>query len=445
MIKYTYNFKTEVNMDEKTRLQRKLIPVNIVVMILSLVAAISILVAPLLVINVGDIAAEIANMQESGDSESQDDSTSGLNFINTIAYCLKDTKLSISTITLANLAFSDSEKTAQMVTDVVADELKKSQDQIVATVAVEMLPTLIESGELDVDIDVENINVDSVLEKFNGILNSADEAQSEQAISDLVDEIQRQAVSTTGEKIIPDEYKDEIKDVIKDYYQQAKEVVGDELTMESFICVTISNIMNASGGGSGDDGTEGNLVVAQPAQKHLYIAETDTVPNGSEDNTSPENSENQPKIYTNYSDLIGGLLESSGGEGQGGNPMDSLSETLNQSKPYMQYAAYAMFGFAGIWMILFVFALVHLFLKNKRFTMWYVKLFGFFPCLIFGCLPLIGGAVLSKIAADAAINLGAIIGAIYSLTWISGACYIALWLVSIFWAFPIKHKIRKAA
>ncbi len=432
-------------MDEKTRLQRKLIPVNIVVMILSLVAAISILVAPLLVINVGDIAAEIANMQESGDSESQDDSTSGLNFINTIAYCLKDTKLSISTITLANLAFSDSEKTAQMVTDVVADELKKSQDQIVATVAVEMLPKLIESGELDVDIDVENINVDSVLEKFNGILNSADEAQSEQAISDLVDEIQRQAVSTTGEQILPDEYKDEIKNVIKDYYQQAKEVVGDELTMESFICVTISNLMNASGGGSGDDGTEGNLVVAQPAQKHLYIAETDTAPNGSEDNNSPENSENQPKIYTNYSDLINGLLESSGGEGQGENPMDSLSETLNQSKPYMQYAAYAMFGFAGIWMILFLFALMHLFLKNKRFTMWYVKLFGFFPCLIFGCLPLIGGAVLSTIAADAAINLGAIIGAIYSLTWISGACYIALWLVSIFWAFPIKHKIRKAA
>ena len=44
--------------------------------------------------------------------------------------------------------------------------------------------------------------------------------------------------------------------------------------------------------------------------------------------------------------------------------------------------------------------------------------------------------------ADAPLNIAAIIGAISSLTWISGACYLALWIVSVFWAFPIKRRIR---
>ena len=34
-------------------------------------------------------------------------------------------------------------------------------------------------------------------------------------------------------------------------------------------------------------------------------------------------------------------------------------------------------------------------------------------------------------------------GMISSLSWISGACYVVLWLISICWAFPIKRKIRR--
>lgn len=36
-----------------------------------------------------------------------------------------------------------------------------------------------------------------------------------------------------------------------------------------------------------------------------------------------------------------------------------------------------------------------------------------------------------------------IFAAFSSYTWISGGCYLLLWLLSICWAFPIKHKIRK--
>lgn len=423
-------------MDEKMRLQRKLIPFNIVVMVLSLVAALSILFAPLLVIDVGAITAEISKMQESGDTdESQSSSSGGLNYISTIADCLQDTKISLSTLSIAKAAFA--KEPAQMVTDAVAGELKKSEDKIVATVAVEMLPQLIQDSDLDLDLDVENIDVESVLNKFNDVFAATNDEDSNKAIADLVDEIQKQAVTTEGEKLIPDDIKEDIQEVIKEYYDQAKELLGEEeLTMESFICVTISNLMN---GGFGEKEPEGNMQAAQPTGKHLNAADMSDGNSGS----NPETSEDNPKIYTNYKDLIGGLLENSGSEEQ--NPIDSINETVNQIKPYLQYVFYAMIAFAAIWLILFIFAFVRLFLQNKRFTMWYVKIFGFIPCLLFGVIPLLSGMIVNMLIADVAMktSFAAIIGAISSLTWISGACYIALWLISIFWAFPIKHKIRK--
>ena len=52
-------------MNEIGRLQKKLIPVNIVVMVLSLVAALSILFAPILTVNVGKITGEIVSAMDS--------------------------------------------------------------------------------------------------------------------------------------------------------------------------------------------------------------------------------------------------------------------------------------------------------------------------------------------------------------------------------------------
>ena len=40
------------------------------------------------------------------------------------------------------------------------------------------------------------------------------------------------------------------------------------------------------------------------------------------------------------------------------------------------------------------------------------------------------------------VPIAAVLGAVSTLTWISGGCWVLLWLVSIFWAFPIKRKIR---
>lgn len=415
-------------MEEVKRLQHKLIPVNIVVMIIALVAALSILFAPLLKIDVGVVTAEIAKLQESDKNEDSEENVGSIDYMSTIADCLKDMKLSVSTLSLAKTAFS--EEPAQQLTGIVANELKKSEDKIIVSVAVEMLPQLIEDIDVDVDIDVENIDVESVLGKFDGLLNAENEEQSDQAIADLVEEIQRQAVSTEGVALIPDEAKSEMQNIIKDYYEQAKEILADqELTMESFICVTISKIMN--------DFNIDNPGEGAKETKISYIA--DVEPSAPE-TTSPESGNDG--IYTTYEDLINGMLSANGSEQE--NAMAKLNETIDNYKPAMQIAVYAMFGFAAVWLILFIFALLHLFAKNKRFTMWYVKLFGFYPCLIFGLAPMLSGIIVKTLITDVAVksSVTAILGAISSLTWISGACYVLLWLVSIFWAHPIKKKIR---
>lgn len=88
-----------------------------------------------------------------------------------------------------------------------------------------------------------------------------------------------------------------------------------------------------------------------------------------------------------------------------------------------------------MWAVLFLFAFFRLFAKNKRFLMWYVKIFGILPCLLFGVLPLAAGALVGG-------EIAAVLGMLSTMAWVSGGCYVLLWLVSIFWAFPIKRKIR---
>lgn len=94
---------------------------------------------------------------------------------------------------------------------------------------------------------------------------------------------------------------------------------------------------------------------------------------------------------------------------------------------------------AVMWLILFLFALFHLFAKNKRFMMWYVKLWGFSPCMVYFVVPLVAKGIIAAVAGEVYASLLAMLS---SLTWICGVCYLLLWCVSIFWAFPIKKKIR---
>ena len=79
--------------------------------------------------------------------------------------------------------------------------------------------------------------------------------------------------------------------------------------------------------------------------------------------------------------------------------------------------------------------------------MWYVKLFGAIPVILFWLAPIVAGwaipAYFPALLGEFAWALPVILGALGTTTWVSGICYVVLWALSIFWAFPVKCKIRR--
>lgn len=406
-------------MGEMEKLQRRLIPVNIVVAVLALVAMLTLLFAPLLTIDVGSMATGMVQEMQ-GDNGNSDDESQDM--VSNIISSIGGIKISISTLTMAQLAFASDP--VEQVASTAADIIRDKQEDIFVTVFSDILPTFL--AETNSNINSEKIDVKEIMNKFDGIVSAQNDVQRDQAIAALTNELQRQVVDTDGNPFITDDMKESIDDYIKEFYDAAKaELHGEEMTLESFICVTVSKIMDGGLDNNNESSAEGPALLSGGSSG------------------SGNSSENSQKIYTNYSDLLTGILGMDSSSGDGGGSSSGIADMLEPVMSILQYVVYVLFFFAAIWFIQFLFAFFRIFTKNKRFTMWYTKIFGFIPCLIFGVAPLVAGAVVKSVMPEAAGTIGVILGAISSLTWISGACYIALWLVSIFWAYPIKKKIRR--
>lgn len=99
-----------------------------------------------------------------------------------------------------------------------------------------------------------------------------------------------------------------------------------------------------------------------------------------------------------------------------------------------------LFVQAGFWAILALLAFLHIFLPNKKVGMWYVKLLCWLPCFIFFIAPPAALAV-----APNFVELPAVVSSLAfgGMTFISGICLLVLWLISIFWCHPIKKRIKR--
>lgn len=124
-----------------------------------------------------------------------------------------------------------------------------------------------------------------------------------------------------------------------------------------------------------------------------------------------------------------------------GRYVDQLDEdTAQLLKTICLAAGIAMYAFAALWLVLAIFALVHIFTPNKKVAMWYVKAFGLLPFLLFVVLPIVALAVLPSFVAE----MPAVAASFLGMTVVSAVCYVALWLVSIFWCHPIKKCLAAA-
>lgn len=382
----SFGGEKSVLMDEIARRQRKLIPLNIVVAIIALVAAVSLLFAPIVsvdAVGLGDYITEMMGEQSSGEDSSAEGSTiDTAKIVSTVTSNMGN--VSLTTMSLATLAFSDdlTETLKDYVSEIGSETLKKSEKELITDVAVPMMVEMMEeeSGEEAPD-NIKNMDADAIYDKAKA-LETASAGEVDETISALAEELQNQL----GEDYISDENLADLESSIRTVYDDTVAATDGTFTIESCICVFASKSLQESG----------------------EITQT----------------------FTSYADLIDYFMDSS----------SELDDTIAQVEPILKIVAIALLFFTAVWLILFLFAFLHLFAKNKRFTMWYVKLFGFLPCLIFGVAPLVAGAIVPGMEGGA--EIAGILGMISTMTWISGACYILLWIISIFWAFPIKRKIR---
>lgn len=364
--------------DNEVRLQKKLVPLNIVVCVLCLVAAISLLFAPLITINlrdVKDVFIELIN--EDGGYESDSSDSDGIELDYAVMFdVLFDDELSFSAIDLANFANSDE----SAMIPFVLGKIDKIMDLMIVPV---MSQTILE----ELDVDTSDLDFSDLNEKFEAFNHVDSEEEMRVAAGDWFEEIAR----LCGVEIT-DEDRTTVEDAFVGLYNDTVDVTGGDFNIEKMLCVVASTGMG----------------LEEPV--------------------------------TSYKDFVDALF--AGGEDE---DMAEAFDTFAVVDEALKMAAQGVFGMVMfsviMWLILFLFSLLHIFAKNKRFVMWYVKLFGGIPWFIFGLAPMVMGGAFAAIGEEMAI-VASIFGAITSGTWISGVCLGLLWLVSIFWAFPIKHKIR---
>ncbi|MCD8295385.1 MAG: hypothetical protein LUE27_09115 [Clostridia bacterium] len=96
---------------------------------------------------------------------------------------------------------------------------------------------------------------------------------------------------------------------------------------------------------------------------------------------------------------------------------------------------------AALWAIMAIAAFTHLFRKNKKVGMWYTKLVCIWPCIIWFILPCVLLAVMPGVWGIEGIfsTISIVIGGSGIIT---GICYLLMWVVSIFLCFPTKRKLR---
>ncbi len=385
------------------RYQRKLIPLNIFVAIISLVAAISLMVAPIITIDFGEMASVMVEMAEDIGGTSDGGESSGDNEISGSSESQEmmeamfggiDAKISVTPLGMAKIAFAAQEEKTEALLDMFLLETGLLENMMVSSVNL----AIIQSAELS---GVEGLKYG----ELNSALKKIDSAKSESEFSGAVKEYINVLETQMGSEL-EEEIETEINNMCMQMYRDTVSEVGEgKFSLEAMVCTYVTQGLQEGG-------------------NDVHIE--------------------------SYKELFNGLMDGSiamPNEGEGENSssesLKQVNQMLNDYGGFYGYGFYVMLFFAAMWVILFLFAFFHMFAKNKRFTMWYVKLFGGTPCFLFWVLPAIGKLLVGNLMGETGKVAAAVFGCVSSMTWISGICYLLLWLVSIFWAFPIKRKIRK--
>lgn len=387
---------------EKSRkkYQRRLIPANIVVIIIAVIAALCQIIMPMIKVDVtitGDTFAAVAEM--SGQTDGGTDGETG--------------------------GEGQNEDMAEVLGYVLQD--------VSAQVTVQIMP--LSALELGVDPDAQTVR--DYITRNAGDLTAAVDDILEQAMPRFIAYIVASAAQAQSE-----EYAD---------------LPVDEITA----------VTDLLGEGQYEEAKAQFPAAAQSfAQEMGYSLDGQTLDELSDmfgQMVDAGINEDNTFSYTQAIASLGG----EGGEGETGGAMPDIGGMLDSALAEMsdeqaQTVGMALFAVAAVfigltsalWLLMALIAFFRIFLKNKRFTMWYVKLTAWLPGTLFVLAPAIGikfaPALIASMGGEAAGGAAGMTGMLESIGLAFGGsgvvsliCLGVLWLVSIFWLFPIKRKIRK--
>lgn len=411
---------------EKKKLHRKLILPNLCILLISLIAAISLVSGPFLQVTVplnADTVETLVNLAGSdADPNAANDSAEVL------IYIAKD----IDTQIQISVAFDDI--VAAGVTDGEAglrqllDHSLADLPDVADSVSEQIMPALLSIAAVQLAENVSLADIDT--DSFNDTIALLGNQDPEGARTEF-----ESAVEIFADEQLNIELSEDDRASIMDIYDK----VIDTMTVDgefsfSNLFPALQTLINEFGKNQSENTNDPSDSSAtsvtdepapiEPAAPFASAVQTDAERAGETDSPASVNSEYERilKIMEHPSTLV--------------DEMDG--ETLQIVLTVCKGMAYFLIACAGLWAILAIFALLHILLPNKKVGMWYVKLTGLLPFLLFFALPTlalqVAPSVIPSMPALPPLAFGGI-------TYVSALCLLALWIVSVFWCHPIKKKI----
>ena len=380
--------------DAEARLQRKLIWPNIAILILSLAAGLSLLLGPWLDVRVQlnePLVQQVLETVDFGEDEE------------IARFVLKDVQTEVrASVTPFALLQAGMSADRSGLRDLVNYALRDVTDAV-ASVGKQVLPAAItlavaETITLPEGMTYEDLDT-TVFDETIELLDAQKPAEAKDSFMTAVD--------TFASESLGMEIDDETRSEIESIYDEAIDLmtVDGEFSFARLPDAAQVLLDKYSGG------TAPALTPIARAASLLAAESADTGESG---------------------DSLFAILEDPGSY------VDRLDDqTAEIIKAACLALGFVMVAHAALWLILAVFALAHIFTPNKKVAMWYVKLFGLAPFLAFVAVPILALAVLPSLIPE----LPAIAATFLGMTVVSAVCYVALWLVSIFWCHPIKKRI----
>ena len=376
-------YPSEQLQSERRKLHRKLILPNIFILLISLVAAASLLFAQLLSVSVhidaqfGETVAQIMS-EQAGEEGGADAEAAAKQYAFLFKDADADVTISLNPLDIMTAGFDGGREGVKKLFTSALGGLSDT----VARLSEQVLPAVISvgvAGAAGADLenaDLENIDTSIFTETITKLNNQDLEGARTEFSSQLDGFLAQFDVTLTGEQ--------------ETEVMNAYDELVDAATVDGeFSAANIFSAMGGSGESEGEGGAADMLaILADPAALADQLDE----------------------------------------------------ETLQTVNLACTGVSAFLLVQAGLWAILALFAFLHIFLPNKKVGMWYVKLLCWLPCFIFFIAPPAALAV-----APNFVELPAVVSSLAfgGMTFISGICLLVLWLISIFWCHPIKNRIKR--